>query len=82
VQDFNSDAATIAIRKSKSGKPRRVVLTPEGADLFGRHCSGRSGPAVMFRHANGTSWNKSEQARPMRNVRGKGKAPPPVVTKG
>ena len=31
VQDFNSDAATIAIRKSKSGKPRHVVLTPEGA---------------------------------------------------
>ena len=66
VQDFNSDAATVVIRKSKSGKPRYVVLTPEGADFFGRHCAGHSGPEIMFRHANGTSWNKSEQARPMR----------------
>jgi integrase len=66
VQDLNADAATIVIRKTKSGKPRHVVLTPEGADFFRRHCVGRSGPEVIFRHANGTSWNKSEQARPMR----------------
>jgi integrase len=68
MQDFNSDAATIAIRKSKSGKPRHVVLTPEGADFFRRHCAGHGGAEVMFRHANGTPWNKSEQSRPMRTA--------------
>jgi integrase len=64
VQDFNPDAGTITIRKSKSGKARHVVLTPEGADFFRRHCAGRAG--VMFSHANGAPWRKSEQSRPMR----------------
>jgi integrase len=65
VQDFNSDAATVAIRKSKSGKPRHVILTPEGAEFFEQLCAGRSGDQIMFRHPNGTRWNKSEQSRPM-----------------
>ena len=64
VQDFNPDAGTITIRKSKSGKARHVVLTPEGVDFFRRHCAGRAG--VMFSHANGAQWRKSEQSRPMR----------------
>jgi integrase len=64
VQDFNPDAGTVTIRKSKSGKARHVVLTPEGVDFFRRHCAGRAG--VMFGHANGAPWRKSEQSRPMR----------------
>jgi integrase len=31
VHDLNPGTGTIAIRKSKSGKPRHVILTPEGA---------------------------------------------------
>jgi integrase len=31
VCDFNADASTVAIRQSKTGKPRQVVLTAEGA---------------------------------------------------
>jgi integrase len=34
VQDFNPDANTVTIRKSKSGKPRHVMLTPEGLISF------------------------------------------------
>ncbi|MEJ2377034.1 MAG: tyrosine-type recombinase/integrase, partial [Pseudolabrys sp.] len=34
VHDFNPDAGTLAIRQSKSGKPRHVVLSDEGAALF------------------------------------------------
>src|SRR5215467_1032922 len=30
VCDFNPDASTLAIRQSKTGKPRHVVLTAEG----------------------------------------------------
>jgi integrase len=66
VQDFNPDAGTVAIRKSKSGKPRHVVLTNEGADFFGTHCAGRAGSELMFRHDDGSAWKKSEQSRPMR----------------
>jgi integrase len=68
VHDFNMDAGTVTIAKSKSGKPRHVILTPEGADFFRRHCAGRSGSDVMFSHANGSRWQKSEQARPMREA--------------
>ena len=40
VHDFNPDANTIAIGKSKNGEPRHVILTPEGADFFHQHCAG------------------------------------------
>ena len=41
VHDFNPDAGTVAIHKSKSGKARHVILTPEGAEFFRQHCAGR-----------------------------------------
>jgi integrase len=65
VQDFNSDADTLAIRTSKTGKSRQVVLTDEGAEFFRRHCAGRRGDEFMFTHAGGAPWKKSEQAKPM-----------------
>jgi hypothetical protein len=34
TEDFNTDAGTITIRTSKSGKPRHVVLTDEGREFF------------------------------------------------
>jgi integrase len=58
--------ATLSIAKSKSGKPRHVILTLEGADFFRQHCAGRSGNDLMFRHADGSRRQKSDQARPMR----------------
>jgi len=68
VGDFNPDAGTVAIRKSKSGKPRHVVLTEQGADFFKQHCAGRAGSELMLHHADGSSWKKSEQSRPMRGA--------------
>ncbi len=66
VVDFNADAGTVAIRRSKSGKPRHVVLTKEGTTFFSRHCAGLVSGELMFRRASGAGWSKSEQARPMR----------------
>jgi len=68
VHDFNPDASTIAIGKSKSGKARHVILTPEGADFFRQHCAGRDGTEAVFRRVDGTAWDKSDQARPMREA--------------
>ena len=68
VCDFNPDAGTVTIRKSKKGKPRHVVLTQDGADFFHQHCAGRAGSELMFSHANGSPWKKSEQSRPMREA--------------
>ena len=78
VADFNPDARTIAIRKSKSGKIRHVILTPEGAAFFQQHCAGRSGTELMFRHADGRAWQKSEQGRPMRAACGHARITPAI----
>jgi len=78
VCDFNPDASTLAIRQSKSGKPRHVVLTEQGAAFFRRHCAGRSGHELMFRHADGSGWQKSEQARPMAEACANGKIKPAI----
>jgi integrase len=78
VQDFNRDADTVAVRKSKSGKPRHVVLTEEGADFFRQHCAGRGRGELMFRHANGSPWQKSEQSRPMREASERARITPAV----
>src|SRR5262249_44361948 len=78
VADYNPDAGTLAIRQSKSGKPRHVVLTEEGAAFFRRHCAGRSGHESMFRHGDGGAWQKSEQARPMAEACARAKIKPAI----
>lgn len=76
--DYNPDTATVAIRKSKSGKGRHVVLTDEGADFFQQHCAGLAGSELMFRHADGRPWNKSDQGRPMRTACTHGRVTPAI----
>ncbi len=69
VKDFIADAGgTVTVHRSKSGKPRSVVLTEEGADFFRRHCAGRPPADYMFTRANGAAWKQTEQARPMRET--------------
>jgi len=63
VEDFNPDAGTLAIHKSKSLKPRHILLTPEAVKFFGSHRAGRSG--LMFKREDGTPWQKNDQTRPM-----------------
>ncbi len=65
VDDFNTDAGTVRVRTSKSGKPRHVVLTQEGRDLFAGLAAGRPGSARMFLRGNGRPWGKSDQQRPL-----------------
>ena len=65
VADFNADAGTVHIRRSKSGKDRHIILTAEGAEFFKSHCVGRGGHELMFRHEDGSVWKASEQGRPM-----------------
>jgi integrase len=65
VSDFNPDSGTLAVRMSKSGKPRHVVLTDEGVEFFKSICAGRSRDELMFIRADGNPWLKSYQARPM-----------------
>src|SRR5262249_55261830 len=61
--DFNPDAGTITIRKSKTSKARHVALTPEGAEFFQQTTVGRAGDAWMFTRADGAPWRASNQGR-------------------
>ena len=82
VCDFNADAGTVAVRKSKTGKARHIVLTDEGATFFQQHCAGRAGHDLMFRHANGGAWKASEQGRPMAAVNEHARLKPPITFHG
>ncbi len=78
VEDFNPDSNTVAIRQSKSGKPRHVILTDEGATLFRRLTAGRTGDQLMF----GREWRPSAQLRPMRAAVARAKIKPAVTFHG
>jgi integrase len=82
VHDFNPDAGTIAIRKSKTGKPRHVVLTDEGAAFFRQVCAGRAGGELMLPRRDGGAWRKSHQQLPMRDACKRAKITPPITFHG
>jgi integrase len=69
VIDFNVDSGTVHVRKSKSGKERHIILTPQGAAFFKSHCAGRAKTERMFTHADGISpWEKSQQGPRMKEA--------------
>jgi integrase len=74
VHDFNADSGTLAIRQSKSGKARHIVLTDEARAFFTQLTAGRSGAEPMFHKA----WTKSQQARPMREAVDRAKIRPAI----
>ncbi|ACA21158.1 integrase family protein [Methylobacterium sp. 4-46] len=76
VADFNPDSGTLSIRRSKSGKPRHIVLTDEGAAFFARHVAGRAGSDLMFVKASGAAWGSSHQLRPMADACRNGRITP------
>ena len=78
VEDFNRDTGTVAIRISKTGKPRHIVLTDEGAAFFVELCARRGGTEPMLLKAHGGTWRKSHQLRPMLEACRRGKIDPPI----
>jgi len=68
VHDFNSDAGTVHVRASKSGKGRHIVLTDEGIRQFEALCAGRVATEWILVKRNGGKWLKSHQTRPMREA--------------
>ncbi|WP_369723877.1 tyrosine-type recombinase/integrase [Bradyrhizobium sp. LLZ17] len=65
VQDFNADSGTIAVRQSKSDKPRHIVLTEEGAAFFASITKGRLGDAPMFVKDDDQPWVRDHQKDPI-----------------
>jgi integrase len=65
TEDFNADSGTLLIRRSKSGKPRRVFLSDEGSRFFAQHSVGKNPGALLFTKANRRPWSASDQQRPI-----------------
>jgi integrase len=78
VADFNRDSGTVHIRTSKVGKARHVVLNDEGRAVFERLGAGRAGDHPIFVKADGTTWGKSHQHRPLKAACERANIVPPV----
>lgn len=74
VHDFNADSGTLAIRQSKSGKARHIVLTDEGRAFFAQLTAGRAANDPML----GKRWGKSHQIRPMAEACERAGIEPPI----
>jgi integrase len=78
IDDFNPDSGTLAVRASKSGKPRHVVLTQEGRDFMAGLATGRPSNVRLLQRGSGKLWAKSEQQRPLAAACAAAKIDPPV----
>ena len=82
IGDFNPDAGTIAVRQSKSGKPRYIVLSDEGAAFFREAVTGRASDEPLFLRADGKPWAASHQLRQMREASERARIDPPISFHG
>jgi len=78
VVDYNPDAKAVHVKVSKSGKPRHVPLSDDGAAFFDRLTAGRTGSERMFLRADGKPWGKSHQTRPLIHACKHAKIDPPA----
>jgi integrase len=82
VADYNNDAGTIRVSKSKSGKARHVVLTPEGVELFGALTVGRAGHEPLLHKDAGEPWGRGQQWQRMLDACQRAKISPPISFHG
>jgi integrase len=76
VRDYGLGKVHVA--RSKTGRPRDVVLTEEGIKFFDALVVGRAGDAPLFLRGDGAAWRSSQQARPMRDACARAKIKPAV----
>jgi integrase len=87
VADFNPDAGTVRVGRSKPGKSREIILNDEGVAFFSQQCLGRAGHEVIFQHAcqrgdEGGPWRTSEQGPLMKQVCERAKLTPRITFHG
>ena len=59
--DFNPDAGIVTVRESKAAKPRHVVLTEEGQQLFVSLTAGKLTADPIFSRPDGGEWAPIQQ---------------------
>jgi integrase len=77
-EDVNLDAQTVAVRQSKGGKPRHVVLTGEGISFFGALVAGRKARDLLLQRRDGGAWKAAQQTRPLKEACAEAKIEPAV----
>ncbi len=82
VKHYNRDSKTIALGRTKGGKPRHAYLTDAGVELFDELIAGKGGSEHIFLRADGEPWNKSQQSRRIKEACGNAKITPPISFKG
>src|SRR5262249_39712590 len=65
VADYQSGSGTLAIRASKTGTSRFVILTDEAQAFFQRMVVGKTSTDLIFARADCRGWGKSHQHRLM-----------------
>jgi integrase len=82
VHDFDEDAGTLAVAKSKSGKPRHVHLSEEGEAFFRQLTAGRGGDEMLLRRDDGGPFLRNDQTWFMREAVQRAKIAPPISFHG
>lgn len=81
AEDFNAAAGTLRLSSRKGDGTEKIhhaVLTAEGTAFFKRLCAGRAHDASIFGKDTGSTWDKSHQARPMREACERAKIKPAI----
>ena len=68
VADFNKQAGTLHVFKSKTGRQRHVILTSEGTTFFSDATAGRSPSELIFVTETGKAWKHGNQDIHMRRA--------------
>lgn len=63
--DFEKRTAELTIGKDKTGKPRRIQLPPEAAQLLAGQATDKLPTAPLFMRANGRRWDRDSWKRPI-----------------
>ena len=79
VADFDAEAGTITVRRSKAGKARHVALADEGRRIFESLTVGRAANERIFLRHDGEPWGASHQQRPLAAASMIARITPPVT---
>ena len=79
ARDFDATSKSLLIPDSKSGKPRRVPLTPEGVSLFESLAAGRQPDTLLLTRKDGSPWHRVAVIRAMQEANAAAKIDPPAT---
>jgi integrase len=79
VGDFDKDAGTLIVLKSKTARSRHVFLSQAGLRFFADATAGRSPSELMFTKADGASWTHGAQGYYVKEACERGNIDPPIT---